>query len=305
MEKTLTFTSVNKLTDISCMVLKPVGKVEKTLIIAHGIGQHSRCFKELAEVLVAKNVAVYAIDFVGHGKSIGPDQKPMYFGENGWDTLVGDLISLNKIVKEEYPRIPCYLLGFSMGSFVVRTAMAERKNELHIDGAILAGTGYLAPFMANLVKRLVAVEAKKVGADNVSEKVNELAFGNYNKYFKPTKTAYDWLCCSEEGIKEYIDDPDTYKFITPGMFMDLLGGMARVNKKEAVRNSKMVPVLFLAGNNDPVGEFGKGVKKAANVFAEVNPDVEVKMYPDSRHDIFHDNFKDFVMTDICEWLNEH
>ena len=50
---------------------------------------------------------------------------------------------------------------------------------------------------------------------------------------------------------------------------------------------------------------GKGVKKAANVFAEVNPDVEVKMYPDSRHDIFHDNFKDFVMTDICEWLNEH
>mgnify|MGYP003297483506 CR=1 FL=1 len=151
----------------------------------------------------------------------------------------------------------------------------------------------------------VAVEAKKVGADNVSEKVNELAFGNYNKYFKPTKTAYDWLCCSEEGIKEYIDDPDTYKFITPGMFMDLLGGMARVNKKEAVRNSKMVPVLFLAGNNDPVGEFGKGVKKAANVFAEVNPDVEVKMYPDSRHDIFHDNFKDFVMTDICEWLNKH
>ncbi len=299
------FPSSNKLSDIHYMEYKPDGEVFQTLIIAHGIGEHAGRYQELAEKLSTKGVAVFAMDFIGHGESIGPDQMPMYFGENGWDFLVEDIISLNKIVKEEYPKIPCYVLGFSMGSFVVRTAMAERANELHVDGAILAGTGNLAPLLANLVKKIVAIEAKKCGPENVSEKVNELAFGNYNKYFKPCQTAYDWLCNNADGIQSYIDDPKTNKFITPGMFMDLLSGMARVNRKTAIESSKLIPVLFLTGEEDPVGEFTKGVKKVAKAFMDRNPDVELKIYPNSRHDVFHDNDKEVVMSDIYMWLKEH
>lgn len=299
------FQSANKKTDIHYMEYLPEGEVSKTLIIAHGIGEHAGRYQELAEKLNAKGISVFAMDFIGHGKSVGTDQKPMYFGENGWDNLVEDLISLNKIVKEKYPELPCYVLGFSMGSFIVRTVMAERADELLIDGTILAGTGNLSPFMANLVKRMVAGEAKKCGADNISQKVNDLAFGNYNKYFKPCQTEYDWLCSNAEGIKDYIEDPMTNKFITPGMFMDLLGGMARVNRKSAIENSKKVPILFLTGEDDPVGEFVKGVKKVVKTFMEYNPDVDFEIYPNSRHDIFHDNNKEVVMSDIYMWIKEH
>ncbi len=299
------FPSSNKLSDIHYVEYKPEGNVSQTLIIAHGIGEHGGRYQELAEKLSSKGISVFAMDFIGHGKSIGPDMMPMYFGENGWDFLVEDLISLNKIVKEKYPKIPCYLLGFSMGSFVVRTAMAERASELRIDGTILAGSGYLAPLVANVVKKLVAGEAKKCGAYNVSEKVNELAFGNYNKYFKPCRTEYDWLCSNADGVESYIDDPMTHKFITPGMFMDLLGGMARVNRRNAVDGSKKVPVLLLTGEEDPVGEFTKGVKKLSKAFKETNPDVELKIYPHSRHDILHDNDKEVVMSDIYMWLKNH
>lgn len=300
------FPSANRLVDVHYFEYTPEGEVGKTLIIAHGIGEHAGRYEELAEKLNAKGIAIFAIDFIGHGRSVGPDQEPMYFGENGWDYLVKDLISLNKIVKEKYPKNPCYVLGFSMGSFVVRTAMAERANELHVDGAILAGTGNLSPFVANLVKTVVAGEAKKCGgASNVSEKVNDMAFGNYNKYFKPCKTQYDWLCSNADGIKNYIEDPMTNKFITPGMFMDLLGGMARVNRKVAIESSKKIPVLFLTGEEDPVGEFVKGVKKIVKAFMACNPDVDFEIYPNSRHDIFHDNNKEVVMSDIYMWMKEH
>lgn len=305
MLKNCFFTSSNRMAEVHYVKNIPEGEVSKTLIIAHGIGEHAGRYEELAEKLNAKGIAVFAIDFIGHGESVGPDQKPMYFGENGWDFLVKDLISLNKIVKEMYPEIPCYVLGFSMGSFVVRTAMAESAGELCVDGAILAGTGNLSPFVANLVKKMVAAEAKKCGADNVSQKVNELAFGNYNKYFKPCQTEYDWLCSNADGIKSYIDDPMTNKFITPGMFMELLGGMARVNRKSAIENSKKVPILFLTGEEDPVGGFVKGVKKVVKTFMDCNPDVDFEIYHNSRHDIFHDNNKEVVMSDIYMWMKEH
>lgn len=299
------FPSSNKLTEIHYVEYKPEGDVSQTLIIAHGIGEHAGRYQEFAEKLNAKGISVFALDFIGHGKSIGPNQKPMYFGENGWDFLVEDFISLNKIVKEKYPKIPCYVLGFSMGSFVIRTVMAERANELHSDGAILVSTSNLVPFAANFVKKMVALEAKKCGPENVSKKVNDLAFGNYNKYFKPAKTDYDWLCCNAEGLQDYIDDPMVNKVITPGMFMDLLSGMARTNGKNAIEKSKKIPVLLLTGEEDPVGGFSKGVKKVAKVFMDTNPDVDLKVYPNSRHDILHDNDKEVVMSDIYMWLKEH
>ena len=84
----------------------------------------------------------------------------------------------------------------------------------------------------------------KESFDKFSQKVNDLAFGNYNKYFKPTKTAFDWLCKSEEALQEYAKDEMAAKYITPGMFSDLLGGMARSNKKEAIKNTKKIPILF-------------------------------------------------------------
>lgn len=299
------YPSSNKLSDIHYVEYIPEGEVSQTLIIAHGIGEHVGRYQELAEKLNSKGISVFAMDCIGHGKSIGPDQMPMYFGENGWDFVVEDLISLNKIVKEKYPKIPCYMLGFSMGSFVVRTAMFEHANRLHIDGAILAGTGNVAPLMANMVRKLVAGEAKKCGPYNVSQKVNELAFGNYNKYFKPCQTEYDWLCSNADGVQSYIDDPLTNKFITPGMFMDLLWGMARVNQKAAIVGSKKVPVLLLTGEEDPVGDFTRGVKKVAKMYRGTNPDVELKIYPHSRHDILHDNDSEVVMSDIYMWLKAH
>ena len=296
------FTSADKLTQV-----KVVGKIPlnawASLIIAHGIGENTGRYEEMMTELTEKGIAVYAMDFIGHGASVSENKAPMYFGENGWDYLVSDLISCNKFVTRRHPNIPCYMLGFSMGSFVLRTALAEKPAAIKTDGAIFAGTGYISGITASLVRKLVAVEAKKNGGfDTVSQKVNDLAFGNYNKYFKPTKTAFDWLCKNEEAMQEYVEDTTVAKYITPGMFSDLLNGMARSNKKEAIENTKKIPILFLAGKDDPVGDFTKGVKKVCEGFKAKNFKISTRFYPNSRHDIFHDNDKKSVREDIYNWI---
>lgn len=299
------FTSEDKVTPIHFVEYLPKCAPKATLLVGHGIGEHAGRYEKMAKYFTDHGVAVYAIDFIGHGKSVSAEKKPMYFGENGWDFLVCDLISLNKLVKRKNPNVPCFALGFSMGSFVLRTALAERKNDISVDGAILAGTGKISPMVANLVKVMVSKEAEKCGGpDNVSEKVNELAFGNYNKHFKPCKTEYDWLCEDPRGIESYINDPLTNKFVTPGMFSDLLDGMARTSRKEAIRNSKKVPMLFISGKEDPVGGFAQDVEKISDEYVKTNEDVWLQTYRNSRHDIFHDTERKAVIEDMYGWMKE-
>lgn len=299
------FKSADKLTTI-----KVVGNIPlnawSTLIIAHGIGEHTGRYEEMMKNLSESGIAVYAMDFIGHGCSVSDKKAPMYFGVDGWDYLVTDLITCNKFVTSRHPNIPCYMLGFSMGSFVLRTALSERPEKIKADGAIFAGTGYISGITATLVRKLVSLEAKKNGGmDTVSQKVNDLAFENYNRYFKPTKTAFDWLCKNEDAMKEYIEDEMAAKYITPGMFSDLLGGMARSNKKEAFENTKKIPILFLSGKEDPVGDFTKGVRKVCDEFEANGFEVSRRFYTDSRHDIFHDNDKMSVFDDVYNWIYRH
>ena len=299
------FKSSDKMTDIYYVEHLPNTTPKACLIIAHGIGEYTGRYNEFANFLTDNKIAVFAFDFIGHGRSISANKAAMYFGENGWDFLVKDLIRLNKIVKEKYLDIPCFILGFSMGSFVLRTALAENAEELNLDGAIIAGTGTISVSLAALVKMFVSFEAKKCGGtDKISAKINELAFGNYNKHFKPTKTSFDWLCKNEVLLQEYIEDTKANKNITPGLFSDLLSGMARVSTKKAIEKTKKVPILFLFGKEDPVGGFGKSVCKIANQFRENKFKVVCKSYSESRHDIFHDNDQEKVYTDVYEWITK-
>lgn len=279
-----------------------------TLIVAHGIGEHSGRYEELAKFMAQKEIEVYAIDFIGHGKSIFKAKAPMYFGEVGsFKYLVKDLIKLNEIVKQENKDIPCFMLGFSMGSFVLREAIVTGNLTADkINAAILVGTGNLSHSIAKLMNFIISQEVKKIGGDDkVSEKINSLAFENYNKYFKPTKTAFDWLCESKDGIRDYMEDKMARKYITPGMFRELLNSMAYVSQKKIIAQTISIPILFLSGENDPVGGFTKNVHKTVKEFKKYNSNVKYKFYLHTRHDVFHDTEKQKAMEDTYAWIMQN
>jgi alpha-beta hydrolase superfamily lysophospholipase len=149
-------------------------------------------------------------------------------------------------------------------------------------------------------------ELKKHKDNEVTDKINDLAIGAHNKKFKNTRTSMDWLCSNGEEIDKYMKDDKCKKEYTIGIFRELLNSMEfACNKKNIKLMNKNTPILLLSGEDDPVGKFGKGVKKIYDFFLSAGiKNVSMKLYPGLRHDIFHEKNNLEIFEDIYNWINK-
>ena len=93
-------------------------------------------YDEFARFLAEKGILVMGNDHLGHGQSIGEHGTYGYFCKNDPATvLVRDAHRLKKMVQEEYPGVPIFILGHSFGSFVAREYIARYGTG--INGAII------------------------------------------------------------------------------------------------------------------------------------------------------------------------
>ena len=276
----------------------PIGVIQ----IVHGITEHIDRYEEFASYMVNQGYIVIGNDHLGHGKSIITDKPKMFIGELGsWNYLVKDINTLYEIITEEY-KLPIYLIGFSLGSFVSRHYLID-YNPIY-KKAILVGTGIQPNIVLNILKLIVKGEVKKIGVENTSKFIRELSFGTYNKQIKDAKTDYDWLTSSEEEINKYINDPLVGKDTTGSLFYELLDGMVYTSKLSNIKKMKELPILLLSGLDDPVGSKGNGVKKLENIYKKNNIDVSLKLYEGKRHDLFHETNKLEVFNDILTYIKK-
>lgn len=276
----------------------PIGVIQ----IVHGITEHIDRYEEFANYMVNQGYIVIGNDHLGHGKSIITDKPKMFIGELGsWNYLVKDINTLYEIITEEY-KLPTYLIGFSLGSFVSRHYLID-YNPFY-QKAILVGTGIQPNIVLNILKLIVKGEVKKIGVENTSKFIRELSFGTYNKQIKDAKTDYDWLTSSEEEINKYINDPLVGKDTTGSLFYELLDGMVYTSKLSNIKKMKELPILLLSGLDDPVGSKGNGVKKLENIYKKNNIDVSLKLYEGKRHDLFHETNKLEVFNDILTYIKK-
>lgn len=291
-------------TSIHAVKWIPEGEVKMILQVAHGVTEYILRYEKLANYLTEKGILVVGNDHLGHGKSIIPNSPPMYFGPVGsWNNVVKDIEKCRLIIADEYKEIPYYLLGFSLGSFAVRTYLIDYPNT--VDGAILIGTGQTPPFAIKLAKFVANKEAKKHGEEYGTPTIRSLTFGTYNKKFSPNRTEYDWLCSNNDSIDEYIKDPLRGGEMSSGLFREMLDGMAYTAKKEYIEKmNKDMPILLLSGNMDPVGDCGKGVMKTNEMLKKAGiQDVTLKIYPNLRHDILNEKCQNDIYGDIYNWLD--
>ena len=276
----------------------PIGVIQ----IVHGVTEHIDRYEEFANYMVNQGYIVIGNDHLGHGKSIITDKPKMFIGELGsWNYLVKDINTLYEIITEEY-KLPTYLIGFSLGSFVSRHYLID-YNPFY-KKAILVGTGIQPNIVLNILKLIVKGEVKKIGVENTSKFIRELSFGTYNKQIKDAKTDYDWLTSSEEEINKYINDPLVGKDTTGSLFYELLDGMVYTSKLSNIKKMKELPILLLSGLDDPVGSKGNGVKKLENIYKKNNIDVSLKLYEGKRHDLFHETNKLEVFNDILTYIKK-
>ena len=291
-------------TQIHAVEWLPDEKPKAILQIAHGVTEYILRYEEFAEFLTGNGIAVVGNDHLGHGKSIGENAESMYFGPEGsWNWVVDDIKTCMDLTKNKYPNIPYYLLGFSLGSFVVRTFLIKYTEKL--DGAIIIGTGQTPSFQISLAKFMANKEAKKVGEEHTSPTIRKLTFETYNKIFTPNRTEYDWLCANEKSIDEYIKDPMRGGNMSAGLFREMLLGMAFSAKQENINKiDKQLPILFLSGDKDPVGEQGKGVKRIYKCFENAGiKDIDMRLYSGLRHDILREDCRLEIFNDILKFIN--
>jgi alpha-beta hydrolase superfamily lysophospholipase len=90
-------------------------------------------------------------------------------------------------------------------------------------------------------------------------------------------------------------------------FKCLFGLLWRLtDERELLKIPATLPVFFVAGAEDPVGEYGEAVKKVKESFVKAGiKDVSLKLYEGDRHEILNEDDRQTVYEDIRDWLNAH
>ena len=282
----------------------PIGAPPRGVVqIAHGVAEYGRRYEPFARFLVDQGYVVAANDHLGHGLSVAEGAPRIFFGEtDGWDRAVEDLETLRRRLAALYPDLPYFLFGHSMGSFLSRTHLIRYPGRL--DGCILCGTGHQSPALIAGGKLIADREIRRLGRKAFSVKADKLAFGAYNQRFQPTRTRFDWISANEANVDAYIADPLCGGDTTLGLFRDMLDGLGVITKQANINKmDKKLPVLFIAGDQDPVGDMGKGVEKAFRCFQKARlRDVSLKLYHGLRHEILNETGRQYVYRDVLDWL---
>lgn len=282
----------------------PDGKVRAVVQLSHGMIEFIDRYKPLAEYLAARGILVTGHDHLGHGGSVRTKEDYGYFADgDGNRAVLDDLHSITLLTKKLYPDVPYFLLGHSMGSFYARQYLSEYGSEL--DGAIIMGTGFQPKALVQLARTLCRIVALFRGWHYRSRLVAKLSFMGYNRGFEG-RTDHDWLNRDTVEVDKYLADERCTFIFTLNAYYSMFTGLLRLHDPAFVaRTPKKLPLLFLAGDADPVGERGEGVKRAIQSLRDVGVEsITLKLYSGARHELLLETNRAEVFSDIAEWIEK-
>ena len=282
----------------------PEGEVRAIVQLSHGMVEFIDRYKPLAEDLAGRGILVTGHDHLGHGGSIRTKDDYGYFAQpDGNRAVLDDLHAMTTLTKQLYPGVPYFLLGHSMGSFYARQYLCEYGAEL--DGAILMGTGYQPKALVTLARTVCRVLAVFFGWQHRSKLVRDLSFLGYNKGLEG-RTPHDWLNRDPAEVDKYRADERCTFIFTLNAYYSMFTGILRLYDPDFLnRMPKDLPLLFLAGDADPVGEQSKGVQRAIDSLKAVGvQNITQKFYPGARHELLMELNRQEVFADIGNWLDQ-
>ena len=300
------FPSKDGNTEIHTIEWKPEGEVRAVLQICHGMVEYIKRYDEFAQFLCEKGFYVVGNDHLGHGKSVQSKSEYGFFEKKyGNACVLGDIHTLRQRTVKKYPEMPYFMLGHSMGSSLLRQYIQMYGNGL--SGVVLMGvvTDHRRSSLL-FVKQLCRLMAAVRGWHYRSRMVDELVTGSFNKKFKPSVTRADWITSDKEHLDAYVTDPLCSFMFTVNAYYSMMAGMLGMQKKENISMiPKSLPVLFVSGAEDPVGNFGKGVRKVCEIYRSAGlRDVSLKLYEGDRHEILNETNREQVYQELYEWFEE-
>jgi len=299
------YRSSTGLNNIHARKCVPDGEIKAIVQIVHGIAEHIDRYEEFMKKLADNGYLAVGEDHLGHGKSISNSREQGIFAyENGWQHVLDDLDILRDDMHAQYPQVPYVFFGHSMGSFLTRNYIIDHPDK--VDGAIISGTGNQPKAMVIGGYVMAQLLVKKNGADGDGKILNDIAFGSYCDRIENKRTEFDWLSRDNAQVDKYIEDPLCGFVGKISLYRDMMSGIKYITDgKNLVKMNKEMPVYFMSGDCDPVGDYGKGVEKAYKAFCSAGMhDVFMRLYPGGRHEMLNELNKEEVYADILKWLGE-
>ncbi|MEE8885086.1 MAG: alpha/beta fold hydrolase [Eubacteriales bacterium] len=302
-KRDFSYPSSDNITTIHAIEWIPDGEVRAVVQILHGMVEFVDRYDRFARFLNEHGIYVTGNDHLGHGASVISDDSHGYFArENGNLCVIKDIHELRQMTEKKYPGVPYFMLGHSMGSFLLRQYITMHGEGL--TGVILSGTGYTDPGLLNTVMGLCRVKASVQGWDHRSRTIDRLALGSYNKAFEPARTKNDWLTKDEAIVDAYNANPWNNFMFTLNGYYNLFKGLKWAEDEDEIEKiPKTLPILLASGKDDPVGNNGEGPEKVADSYRKAGiKNVTCVFYPGDRHEILNELDHDKVDRDFLSFI---
>lgn len=285
---------------LSGIMYVPDGDIRGIFHLVHGMTEYIGRYAPLFESLASAGYLCCGFDNLGHGSTAREEDLGFIASKDGWGYMVDDVKLFADSVKAKYPSLPYILMGHSMGSFITRVAVSKYRDLA--DKYICCGTSGKNP-AADAGLMLCSIIKAFRGERAVSPFLENMAFGAYNKRFDGTSN-YEWLTKDREIIEKYAADKLCTFHFTVSAMHDLITLIKVCNSKKCFRDTKNdLPILLIAGDMDPVGNYGKGIKEVyRNYKAAGKENITMFLYENCRHEIHNDTCKAQMTEDILKFI---
>ena len=281
--------------DIAAYLWDDVSSPKAVIQIVHGMQEHASRYDHFAKYLKKNGFIVFATDHRGHGKTAGDVKLLGHTNSDIFKEVVSDQIIITEKLKNRF-NLPVYIVGHSFGSFVTQRYIQICNLTTK---AVIVGSAYTNTLLNKMGLMVANLSALIKGNHAQAKLVEKLSFGSYAKKFENG----NWLCSDEKQYEQYKLDPYCGTPFPYCFYKSMLKNIVN-NYKHLDKISKNQKVFLVAGDSDPVGGYGKLVKKLYNVYLKNNVDVKMKLYKNGRHEILNETFKEDVYKDIVDFLND-
>lgn len=302
-EETFIFQSGDRRTIFGYRWSRKQENIKGIVQISHGMAETVSRYRRFAKSLTQAGFIVYGHDHRGHGKSADCINCQGYLGEKeGFQLLIADIAQLTDIIRKEHPKKPIYLFSHSMGSFAAQKYIMDYPEKL--DGLILAGSNGEQGLLLKAGKTIARLESLIRGKKAKSKLMNKLTFGQYNKKFRDQETGSEWLTRDKKELKKYLDNPYCGAVFPASFYFEFIKTLEYIESEENFyRIPRNLPIYIIAGSQDPVSDYGRGIKKLEKRYQKIGvEDLEVQLYDGARHELLNEINREEVTTDIIRWL---
>lgn len=272
--------------------------------LVHGMSEYLIRYNHFASFLVKQGFAVIGHDHRGHGNTAGKPERVGHIADNdGMTKLAADVnLVATEVIQKKYTGKDIVLFGHSMGSFVSRRVAYEYPSihKAYIFSATATHPGFMGPIGVAVTGAFAFF-----GKRSRNKLVVKLVSGNFNEKFKPNRTDKDWLTRNNDVVDAYINDPFCMQVFSPQFYKDMIRLIMDVNTASKIKAGELTkPIMFLAGDMDPVGEYGEGLKKVEKLYVDSGfTDVTLNLYKDGRHEMINELNQEEVYQDLLSWIN--